>query len=168
MQKFGFPGAALSRGVLRLILHRLLYVGVKGLLKGLLPALLSATALAHELDLQLRIQDSQTIAGALLYSDNSASAGEYIRVTNLSDPTYSEFALQTDDAGKFVFVGVPSHHYAVTALGQEGHQVTAEIVLDKPTAEAASGQGVPIYVYIAVFLLLSLIPAYFLRHRDAQ
>lgn len=149
-----------------MISHRLLHVLIKGLLKGLLPAFVSATALAHELDLQLRIQNSQTIAGALFYSDNSANAGEYIRVTNLSNPTYSEFALQTDDAGQFAFVGVPSHRYAVTALGQEGHQVTAEIVLDNPIADSASGPGVPIYIYIAAFLLLSLIPAYFLRRKD--
>lgn len=164
MQTFRFPESAR----LRVILPGMLKVLMKGFWTVLLPAFLSATALAHDLDLQLRVQDSQTIAGALFYSDKSASAGEYIRVTNLSNPEYSEFALQTDDSGQFVFAGLPSHRYAVTALGQEGHEIRVEIVLDKPTTDAVSRPGVPIYIYIAAVMLLSLIPAYLLRRKDRK
>ncbi len=137
------------------IAQRLLLLGCV-LLGGVMPAF------AHEMDLHLHVKGPHTIAGKLQYSDKSASAGEFIRVANVTDPSFSEFALQTDKAGEFVFAGVTSHTYAVTALGQEGHTVTVNIKL----ATAQPGQttgGIPLYFILTAFLVLSMIPAYFLR-----
>ena len=129
---------------------------------GMVLSLWLASTIAHEIALQLRVENSNTLVGELRYSDQNDSSGEYIRIANLTDPSYSQVALQTDANGQFRFVGIPHHEYAVTAMGQEGHNTTVNITLvaaSNPSEES----GIPIYLWLAVLLLLSLVPAYFLR-----
>ncbi|MBN7798743.1 hypothetical protein [Parahaliea mediterranea] len=122
-------------------------------------------AAAHGMHLQARpasTHDGWVIQGRLSYSDDSAAAGNYIRVENLDQPDFPPLALQTGPAGAFQLPVLAGHRYRVTAQGEEGHTTAMEVLVTPPEA-AADDNGWPIYLVIAAFLLASLIPAHFLR-----
>lgn len=135
---------------------------LKTWLSSLVLSLWLAPTQAHEIALQLRVENSHTLVGELRYSDRNDSSGDYIRIANLTDSSYSDVALQTDANGQFRFGGIPLHEYAVTAMGQEGHSTTVNITLAVAPSPAEDG-GIPIYLWLAGLLLLSLIPAHFAK-----
>lgn len=123
-----------------------------------------AGAGAHDILLDVAPVDSAWLEGHLRYSDDAPAAGNYVRITDVSDDRFSEIATTTDAGGRFRVAGVAGHRYAVTAEGSEGHSVTVEVTLApaRGGGEAAES-GVPVYVILAALLLLSLIPARLLR-----
>ena len=119
---------------------------------------------AHDILLEVAPVDSAWLEGYLRYSDDAPAAGNYVRITDISDDRFSEIATTTDAGGGFRVAGVAGHRYAVTAEGDEGHSVTVEVTLAPARGgDGTSESGVPVYVVLAAVLLLSLIPARLLR-----
>ncbi|GAB3284334.1 carboxypeptidase regulatory-like domain-containing protein [Parahaliea aestuarii] len=109
------------------------------------------------------------IKGQLSYSDDSAAAGNYIQVENLSRPDFPALALQTREDGSFQLPGLPGDRYRVSAHGDEGHTTETEFVFAPPVAEGGQhDDGWPVYVILALLLLASLLPAYWLRERPGR
>lgn len=128
-----------------------------------------AGAGAHDILLEVVPVDSAWLEGTLRYSDEAPAAGNFVRITNLSDERFSELATTTDAAGEFRVAGVPGHRYAVTAEGAEGHSIAVEVTLAPAGAGYPGGEsGIPVYVILAAVLLLSLIPARLLRRDPAN
>lgn len=126
--------------------------------------LAAAPGLAHEFDLRVRALDGQRLQGQLTYSDGSPSSEHFILVADLTDPGMSEMALQTGADGSFLVPGLAGHRYAISAEGDEGHATTVEIVLAGHTQEQDGTSGwPPIYLIIGALMLLSLLPARWLR-----
>ncbi|MFV0476712.1 MAG: hypothetical protein ACK5ME_02625 [Parahaliea sp.] len=112
----------------------------------------------------MHTQSGETLTGQLVYSDGAPADGNYIRVQNLSDSAFSTLALKTNKQGNFQLALTPGHRYAITADGDEGHSITVKINTDTDEhRQNEESRQPPIYLIIASLLLLSLIPAYFLR-----
>lgn len=126
-------------------------------------ALFSHNVFAHGMDLKVHLIGPAVMEGTLRFSDGSGAGDQYIQLQNLSDPSFSPLALQTDAEGKFVFAGVPEHRYRIAAEGDEGHSVSVELVLKAPKQTGDDNSWPPLYLLVAGALLLSLIPAYKLR-----
>ena len=116
-----------------------------------------APALAHDLDLVLRA-DQRELSGQLRYSDDTPAGGNFVRVSNLSDPDIAVLALQTDAEGRFRLTAVPGHRYEVTVEGDEGHSTASRI-------ELPGRSWPPVYMILGLLLLLSLLPAWWLQRR---
>lgn len=128
-----------------------------------LVALFSHSVLAHGMDLKVQAIGPAVMEGTLRFSDGSGAGDQYIQLQNLSDPSFSTLALQTDAEGKFMLAGVPEHRYRITAEGDEGHSVSVELVVKAPKQAGDENSWPPLYLIIVGALLLSLIPAYKLR-----
>lgn len=134
-------------------------VVVKKALFGLVVmAALTGTAYSHEMGFDVLAGDGD-LQGRLQYSDGSSAAQEFIRINNLTNAGYSPLVLQTDHDGNFRVAGMPGHRYAVTAEGEEGHSITIEAVVP-------SRAGIPFYGWLALLLLLSIVPAWWLQRRQ--
>lgn len=134
----------------------------------LLLALWPPGAAAHGMHLEAgpaSTHDGWIIQGKLSYTDESAAAGNYIRVENLDAPDFPPLALQTGPAGRFQLPALAGHRYRVIAQGEEGHTTEMEVLIAPRAAPAAEDDGWPIYLVIAAFLMASLVPAYFLREQ---
>lgn len=142
---------------------------------GLLMAIASPL-LAHGLLVSVEA-DGNVINGKVYYSDGTPGAGEFIELRDLNraeNGATQEQSTATDAGGKFSFTGILGHQYAVVAHGEEGHVTEMQITLasgesgrliDTPPASGGQeGPGLPpAWMIIGGLLLLSLIPALYLR-----
>lgn len=103
--------------------------------------------------------------GILRFSDDSPAEGQFINIENLSNSSFSTVALQTDGTGQFKVSGIPGDLYRITAEGEEGHTVSMEMQLNMTVSPDNQSGGVPLYVIIAILLLLSVIPAHLLKRK---
>lgn len=133
----------------------------------------AAPAFAHGLLMKLAADGGQ-IVGELYYSNGQRAAGEWIEVVDLGDPAAPAVTLQTAADGTFRVPGVPGRAYRVTATGEEGHTVAMDLSLtaaakpklaDEPPPAEAGAKGVPAWLLIGGFLLLSILPALWLKRR---
>ncbi|MEO1079201.1 MAG: hypothetical protein AAFY29_06595 [Pseudomonadota bacterium] len=142
------------------IASRLILASIVGLL-------LVPRASSHDMALTLSWAADGMLEGQLRYSDANVAEGNYVRIAVSGAPDLSVLALQTDAGGRFRAPLRTGFAYEVTASGDEGHQVTALIAaLDSPISDPAGSSGAPIYLVIAVLLLLSLPLAKALRRSE--
>ncbi len=143
---------------------------------GMLMLLLAAPALAHGLLVKVRGEDN-AISGTVYYSNGTPGAGEWVQLTDLTHPTVPPQGINAGPDGSFRFVGVPGRQYRVVVQGDEGHSVTSELTLaagargqfvddDAPTT--SSWTTPPAWLVIGGLLLLSIIPAVWLRRRGKR
>jgi hypothetical protein len=134
---------------------------------------LAAPAFAHGLLVSAR-SDGDTVAGRVYYSDGAPGAGEYVEFRDLTDPARPARTAAADATGGFRFPGVPGHRYAVIAHGEEGHTTELQVELragerarlsDAAPADAAGLSLPPAWMLIGALLLLSTVPALWLRAR---
>lgn len=137
-------------------------------------------ALAHGLLVSVR-GDGETVAGRVYYSNGEPGVGEWVEMQDLTDPAAAPVpGVSVGPDGAFSFAGRPGHSYRVTVTGDEGHQVRSDITLApdargrfvEDAADAAVGEGgagglPPAWMLIGGLLMLSLIPAWWLRRRQA-
>jgi len=133
---------------------------------------LAMPALAH--GLLMKLDGAETaLSGELYYSNGTRAAGEWIEVFGEAKPGIALHTIQTDAEGSFRAVGEPGHVYLVKATGEEGHSVEMRITLAPKargeTIETAAPEegGLPAWAVIGGILLLSAIPALYLRRRKS-
>lgn len=132
----------------------------------------SVPALAHGFLVSMR-GEGTTISGRVYYSDGTPGAREFVELRDVTDASRPLQTGATDQAGAFRFTGVAGHRYALIAHGEEGH--TTEMLLT--LASGARGKLVdvagpsksswapPAWALIGGALLLSMLPALWLRRR---
>jgi len=130
---------------------------------GLIMLLISLPGMAQPLQLEL-LNDETLLIGLVSTADGLPAAGVSASVENLSQPETPILNLNADAAGVLLYNGDYSGHYRVR-VGSGLEQVTAEITLATPPPEPFIWP--PIYITLAIFMLLSLIPARLLRKRTA-
>ena len=133
---------------------------------------MAVPALAHGFLVSVR-GEGTVISGRVYYSDGAPGAGEFVELRDLTDGAQPARSGTTDTAGTFRFDGVAGHRYALIAHGEEGHTTEMEITLragergrlvDAP-APAGLPWPPPAWAVIGAVLLLSTIPALWLRRR---
>jgi len=139
-------------------------------------ALVATAASAHGLLVQLR-SDGQSVSGTVYFSDGQPGAGEWVQMHDLTSPSAAVKSINAGPDGGFRFPASPGHRYRVSVSGDEGHTVDSEIVaepaargrfIERYTAVAATDGGPslpPAWALIAGLLLLSAVPAWFLKRR---
>lgn len=110
--------------------------------------------------------DIDQVMGRLIAADesagNAAVADLEIQVFNL-DNQRTEF-LRTDSQGWFAFSGDSTAHYQLSTTDNEGRQAQTEVIMGSAAPSHDDELHIPFYVYIALLMLLSAIPARRLRH----
>ncbi|MDQ3039041.1 MAG: carboxypeptidase-like regulatory domain-containing protein [Pseudomonadota bacterium] len=143
---------------------------------GMWMLLLTASAFAHGLLVKVR-GEGNTVSGTVYYSNGTPGAGEWVQLTDLSHPAMPPQGVNAGPDGSFRFVGIQERRYRIVVAGEEGHSVTSELTL----TEGARGQFVdddapakrgwttpPAWLVIGGLLLLSIIPAVWLRRRGKR
>lgn len=118
---------------------------------------------AQEPTLQLLVDDT-VIIGIVTKTDGSPAADLSLLLQDSSHPQSAATILKTDAAGVFMVTGQALTEYRASAV-VDGRTISA-------TASTGEGppapfQWPPIYLTLGALLLLSLIPAHFLKREDA-
>tara|TARA_R110001592_G_scaffold124863_1_gene334002 strand:- start:1189 stop:1611 length:423 start_codon:yes stop_codon:yes gene_type:complete len=118
---------------------------------------------AQEPSLQLLVDDT-VIIGIVTKSDGGPAADLSLLLQDSSHSQSAATILKTDAAGVFMYTGEALTEYRASAV-VDGRTISA-------TASTGEGPPVPfqwppIYVTLGALLLLSLIPAHFLKREDA-
>ena len=110
--------------------------------------------------------DIDQVMGRLIPADESAGdaavADLEIQVFNLNNQR-TEY-LRTDRQGWFAFSGDSTARYQLTATDNAGRQAQTEVIMGSAAPSHDDELHIPFYVYIALLMLLSAIPARRLRH----
>jgi hypothetical protein len=145
------------------------------IMRAALALTLAATATvagAHGLLMRVAGQGRE-ITGELFYSNGQRAGGEWIELFDAQAPDRAVRTVKTDGEGRFALTGEPGHAYQVRATGEEGHAITMSIDLSsaargsmvRDDGDAADNGGVPAWALVGGALILSAIPAWFLRKR---
>ncbi len=136
--------------------------------------LVAAAASAHGLLVSVR-GDGSTVSGTLYYSSGAPAAGEWVEMFDLSVPATPSQGVNAGQDGSFRFEGVEGRRYRIVGSGEEGHSVTSELTLtansrgqfveDDAVAEEPGWSTPPAWMVIGGLLLLSIVPAAWLRRR---
>lgn len=139
----------------------------------------SVPAFAHGLLMKLDAQ-GEVISGEVYFSNGQKAAGVWVELFDDAVPGAAPDAalqtVQTGADGAFRVTGETGRTYRVRASGDEGHEIFMTIALEGREArgtmieEEAEETGeadfeLPAWAVLGGFLLLSLIPAYWLRKR---
>ncbi len=110
--------------------------------------------------------DIDQVMGRLIAADesagNAAVADLEIQVFNLNNQR-TEF-LRTDSQGWFAFSGDSAARYQLSTTDNDGRQAQTEVIMGSAAPSHDDELHIPFYVYIALLMLLSAIPARRLRH----
>ena len=134
------------------------------------------SAIAHGLLISVR-GDESSVSGRVYYSSGEPGAGEWVQLFDLTTPSAQPLGINADSEGNFRFVGSNGHRYRISVTGEEGHAVDSEITLsadargrfvEREDAGAAAARPFwppPAWAVIGGVLVLSLIPAFWMRLR---
>lgn len=117
------------------------------------------TSHAQEPTLDL-LSDGLTIIGIVNQADGNPAAGVNLSVQDLTNSQRSATSVTADSAGIFVYEGEELTDYRVSGVTQ-GRPVSATVRTG--AAPPTPFQWPPIYVTLGLLMLLSLIPAHFLK-----
>lgn len=137
-------------------------------------SMLSAPTFAHGLLMKLDAS-GQTISGEVYFSNGQRAEGVWVELFSQGKTNSALQTIQTDRNGKFSFNGKTGDSYQVRASGEEGHEIVLEITVSEDHATGAMVEQelqqdkawfqIPAWAALGGFLLLSLVPAYWLRTR---
>ena len=109
--------------------------------------------------------DIDQVMGRLIAADesagNAAVADLEIQVFNINNQR-TEF-LRTDSQGWFAFSGDSTARYQLSTTDNDGRQAQTEVIMGSAAPSHDDELHIPFYVYIALLMLLSVIPARRLR-----
>lgn len=108
--------------------------------------------------------DGTTIIGIVTQVDGSYAAGLSLLLQDVSHAQSAAAIVKTDEAGVFVYAGEALTDYRASAV-VNGSTINATVSTGQ--GPAAPWQWPPIYVTLGLLMLLSLIPAHFLKRTDA-
>jgi len=143
---------------------------------GLMLLLVAAAASAHGLLVSVR-GDGATVSGKVYYSNGTPGLGEWVQLIDLSHPAMPPQGVNAGTDGSFRFAGIPGRRYRIVVAGEEGHSVTSELSLtdgargrfiDKDAPAKQGWTTPPAWLVIGGLLLLSIIPAVWLRRRGKR
>src|SRR5690606_18084306 len=107
--------------------------------------------------------DIDQVMGRLIPpADSTASSGVAdLEIQVLNNGNQQVEFIRTDGQGWFAFSGNSTATYQLTATDSEGRQAQAEVIMGAAALahEHEEGIHIPFYVYIALLMLLSAIPA---------
>lgn len=131
---------------------------------------LASPALAHGLLMKLQARGS-AITGELYYSNGQRAGGEWLELFEEAAPATALNTIKSNPDGTFRFEGKPGGQYRVRASGDEGHEIVSSITLDanargRTVDVSPAEEDVPAWAWLGGFLLLSTVPALFLRRRS--
>jgi hypothetical protein len=110
--------------------------------------------------------DIDQVMGRLIAADesagNAAVADLEIQVFNINNQR-TEF-LRTDSQGWFAFSGDSTARYQLSTTDNDGRLAQTEVIMGSAAPSHDDELHIPFYVYIALLMLLSAIPARRLRH----
>lgn len=125
--------------------------------------LLSAQgSIAQEPTLELLV-DGPTIIGIVSQADGNPVADLTLLLQDTSHAQSAASVVKTDAAGVFLFAGEALTDYRASAV-VNGRAISASVSTGQ--GPAAPFQWPPIYVTLGLLMLLSLIPAHFLKRRE--
>lgn len=141
----------------------------------------SQFATAHGLLVSVR-GDATSVSGRVYYSNGDPGAGEWVQLLDLTQPGEPPIAMNAGKDGGFRFPAVDGRRYRISVTGEEGHTVDSEITTGIDARgrfvereQAASGIAEkhalwppPAWAVIGGILLLSLIPAAWLRLKSRR
>jgi len=133
--------------------------------------LVSSQVWAHGLEIRLFLDGSRLI-GQVVYENGSPWFAESVSVENLSDPSADTQTVTTDSAGGFSIMAAVGNEYLIRASDDTGHVTETRVTLDGSSSESGTvsseeqGGGIPFYVIASALLLLSIIPAKYLKQRS--
>ena len=119
-------------------------------------------SVAQEPTLELLV-DGPTVIGIVTGEDGSPVADLTLLFQDISHAQSAASILKTDAAGVFLFTGEALTDYRASAV-VGGRAISATISTGE--GPAAPFQWPPIYVTLGLLMLLSLIPAHFLKRED--
>ena len=144
---------------------------IKLICAGVLVSLVSLVVHAHGLLVSVKGEGS-SIFGTVYYSDGALAVGEFVQLIDTDAPAEPPRTSNADSDGGFRFDDATvGHRYRIIVEGEEGHVTEMELLLaqgekarlnDKDGAAEEEG-GFPAWQVIGGLLLLSAIPAFFLR-----
>lgn len=107
--------------------------------------------------------DREQMMGQVRRADGAALANTDLRITPVATAAGETYELTTDSEGWFVFSGELDQTYRVQlADNSAATDITLGTVVDEHLHEL----HIPFYVYVAILLLLSVIPANMQRRRE--
>ena len=142
---------------------------------GLLVSLVSLAVHAHGLLVSVKGEGS-SIVGTVYYSDGALAVGEFVQLIDTDAPAEPPRTGNADSDGRFRFDNATvGHRYRIIVEGEEGHVTEMELRLaegEKARLNDADGAaeeegGFPAWLVIGGLLLLSAIPAFFLRKKKS-
>lgn len=119
-------------------------------------------SIAQEPTLELLV-DGPTIIGIVSQQDGSPLADLTLLLQDTSHAQSAASVLKTDAAGVFQFTGEALTDYRASAV-VNGRAISASVRTGQ--GPAAPFQWPPIYVTLGLLMLLSLIPAHFLKREE--
>lgn len=126
-------------------------------------ALMVQVSNAQEPKLEL-LADGALIIGIVTQADGRPAAGLSLILQDASHAQSTAAILKTDEAGVFIYEGVVLTDYRASVV-VNGRAISATV--STGAGPAAPFQWPPIYVTLGALMLLSLIPAHFLKRKDA-
>lgn len=120
-------------------------------------------SVAQEPKLELLV-DGPTIIGIVTQVDGTPAADLSLLLQDASHAQSAAIILNTDAAGVFLYAGEALTDYRASAV-VNGRAISATVSTGE--GPAAPFQWPPIYVTLGLLMLLSLIPAHFLKRKDA-
>ena len=107
--------------------------------------------------------DVDQVMGRLIPPADSTEASDVadLEIQVLNNVNRQIEYIRTDNQGWFAFSGDSTATYQLSATDTEGRQVNTEVIMGAaaPAHEHEEGIHIPFYVYIALLMLLSAIPA---------
>jgi hypothetical protein len=127
---------------------------------------------AHGLLMTAR-SDAAQVSGTAYFTNGERAVGQDVVLNDLDAPDDAIRTTTTNERGEFSFPATVGHRYRVAAYGDEGHEVTLELIAgsnakgqlidDAPPASESTMP--PAWAVISILLALSLIPALVRRWR---
>lgn len=137
----------------------------------------STPAFAHGLLMKVAAQGKE-IAGELYFSNGQRAGGVWVELFDAANKTTPVVTVQTRPDGTFRLPGQSGRSYEVRATGEEGHGISVTITLDGNQARGAmiedqlapadAPSELPAWAVVGGLLLLSTLPALWLRRRRSR
>ncbi len=107
--------------------------------------------------------DQENMMGQVRLSDQQPLAEAELLIESLINGTVNQ--VRTDSDGWFVFIGENGQTYSISAQGFSGADSQTRVTLGDAAPDHNEELHIPFYVFVALFMLLSVLPARMIARR---